>query len=135
MYLFLSREFDYDFILQVVAKLVRHIKINIHKENFIQTDLEINLIPGLKEIISTKEIILSALGKINIVKQSNHYIVEFDPIINYPNTRIKMITLLKLITYGNSQVQGNTVVLDEFKKLNTKLDYLYEMYKNRGIIV
>lgn len=135
MYLFLSREFDYDFILQVVAKLVRHIKINIHKENFIQTDLEINLIPGLKEIISTKEIILSALGKINIVKQSNHYMVEFDPIINYPNTRIKMITLLKLITYGNSQVQGNTVVLDEFKKLNTKLDYLYEMYKNRGIIV
>lgn len=126
---------DYNFILQIERRLKKGIKLNLMKENFIKIDIALNETFKLKETILSKDVILYALDNIQIIKLEDNYIIEFNPTIYYPNTDIKMITLIQFISYGVSNVHGNKILINEFKKLNNILDILYKRYKDRGIIV
>jgi hypothetical protein len=96
--------------------------------------MEMNNVFESEEDILSRQVILYALGNIDIIKQSRKWLIRFNPIINYPNTRIKVITLLQFISYGNSKVRGSSILTDEFKKLNNELQLIYKIYKSRGIV-
>ena len=126
------------FVKNIVKLIVKEIFHNLYLQNFTKIDIEMNDIYGFEdidELLLSKEIILYALDNLIIVKRSRHWSIEFNPIINYPNTKIKLITLLKFISYGNSNVHGNTILIDAFKKLNKNLDKLYKIYLLRGYLV
>lgn len=134
MNLLIDSKYPYDFILQLLHRYRLRIAIKLSLQDFFKIDVEMNKLFSFEETTLSKEIITYALDKLIIVKQSNYYSLQFDSIVNYPGTKIKLITLLRFISYGNSNVHGNSILIDEFKELNKKLNFLYKIYKIRGII-
>ena len=133
--LLVPKEYGYKFTENIVNKYIQDVSLKVFALNLLDIDIALNEKFDFPEITLTKEIILYALDNIVIRKRSQHWSIEFNPIINYPKTRIKMITLLKFISYGDSSTHGNPVLIDESKKLNTDLKTLYKIYINRGIVV
>lgn len=134
MNLLIDRKFSYDFVLEIKKKLVREVLIKLSINNFTKIDVEINKLFQPPEVLLSKQIILYALDNLIIVKRSNYYSIEINPIINYPKTKIKLITLIKFISFGNSSVHGNSILVNEIEKLNKNLYFLYEIYKLKGVV-
>lgn len=134
MNLLIDRKFSYDFVLEIKKKLVREVLIKLSINNFTKIDVEINKLFQPPEVLLSKQIILYALDNLIIVKRSNYYSIEINPIINYPKTKIKLITLIKFISFGNSSVHGNSILVNEIEKLNKNLYFLYKIYKLKGVV-
>ncbi len=134
MNLFIDRRFSYDFVENIKRKLIREVLIKLSSTNFTKIDIEMNELFQFPEVVLSKEVILYALDNLIIVKRSNYYSLEIDPVINYPKTKIKLITLVRFISFGNSSVHGNSILTDEIKKLNKDLYLLYEIYKLKGVV-
>ena len=116
-----------------MKKLKREVLIQLLLNDFTKIDIEMNELFQFPEVVLSKEVILYALDNLIIVKRSNYYSIEINPIINYPKTKIKLITLVRFISFGNSSVHGNSILTDEIKKLNKDLYLLYEIYKLKGV--
>lgn len=134
MNLLIDIKYPYDFVRKLVLYFIRRIKLQILIYDFTKIDIEMNEIFESDDTLLSKQIILYALDYIDIVKQSMYWEIRFNPIVNYPNTKTKLITLLQFISYGNSNVQGSSILTNEFKKLNTDLSILYNIYTLRGIV-
>lgn len=135
MNLLIDITYPYDFVKKIVMVYKRDIKLGLKLEDFSKIDVEMNSFFQFPDVILSKEVIQYALDNMVIIKRSQHWCVQFNEVINYPKTRIKMITLLQFISYGNSSVHGNTLLTDEFKKLNKDLDKLYKIYRIKGVVV
>lgn len=135
MNLLITREYSYDFVVKVMQSFIKKITLELVLQDFTKIDIAMNELFQFDEIITSKEVIEYALDNMVIRKRSQHWSIEFNPIINYPKTRTKLITLLKFISYGNSYTHGNTLLVDEFEKLNKNISILYKIYKLKGIVV
>lgn len=135
MNLLIDRDYDYEFVIMLRDKFIRDITLKLSLNDFTKIDVELNSMFQFPETTLSKEIIIFALDNLRIIKRSRHYSLEFDSTINYPNTRIKLITLLQFISYGNFNVQGNSILINEFEELNKNLITLYEIYKARGVVI
>lgn len=118
-----------------MMKFINDVNLALNITDFSNIDVHMNEKFDFPEITLSKEVILYALDNMTIIRRSQHWSIEFNPIINYPKTRTKLITLLKFISYGDSSTHGNPILIDEFKKLNTDLDILYKIYILKGIVV
>lgn len=134
MDIILDIKFPYDFVEKIKDKFRQTVVKKLFLTNFIKIDMEMNELFQFDEVVLSKEIITYALDNMEIVKYSNYYLIRFDQIINYPGTKIKLITLLRFISYGNSNVHGNSILTDEFKELNRTLSLRYKIYKLRGVV-
>lgn len=134
MNLLIDKKYPYDFVRKLVLSFIKNIKIKLFIVDFTAIDVALNETFEFDNTTLSTQIILYALGNIDIIKQSRHWLIRFNPVINYPNTRIKVITLLQFISYGNSKVHGSSILIDEFKKLNNELQLIYNIYKSRGIV-
>lgn len=130
----IPKEYGYEFTESIVKKYIQDIRPKLVLTDLLDIDVALNKKFDFPEITLAKEIILYALDNIVIRKRSQHWSVEFNPIINYPKTRTKMITLLKFISYGDSSTHGNPILINESKKLNKDLKILYKIYINKGFI-
>lgn len=133
MNLLIDIRFPYDFVKSIMRKLKREVLIQLLLNDFTKIDIEMNELFQFPEVVLSKEVLLYALDNLIIVKRSNYYSIEINPIINYPKTKIKLITLVRFISFGNSSVHGNSILTDEIKKLNKDLYLLYEIYKLKGV--
>lgn len=134
MNLLINIKFSYTFVESIKRKLIKEVLIKLSGSNFTKIDIEMNKLFQFPEVVLSKEVILYALDNLIIVKRSNYYSIEVNPIINYPKTKIKLITLVRFISFGNSSVHGNSILTDEIKKLNKDLYLLYEIYKLKGVV-
>lgn len=135
MNLIIDRKFPYNFVQQLLQKFRVEAAVKVRLQDFTKIDVEMNELFDFPETTLSIEIISYALDKLVIIKRSNYYSIEFNPTINYPGTRIKLITLLQFISFGNSNVHGNSILTDEFRELNKNLTSLYEAYRLRGIVI
>lgn len=131
----ISIEYDIDFIDNLIAKFIDDIKFKLEIINFELLDKWIQIEYGLNETVTCKQIIEDALNYIRIVTTMDNYIIQFNPTIYYTGTTIRLITLLKTITYGTRHFKGNSLLIDEFKQLNMNLDNLYNEYRFLGEIL
>lgn len=60
--------------------------------------------------------------------------IYIDPNVKYRNTGLTVESLIKFITYGNSDIKGYPIVLDEFKKVSKNLNNYYRIYKLTGVL-
>lgn len=134
MNLLITREYSYDFVVKVMQSFIKRITLELVLQDFTKIDIAMNELFQFNEIITSKEVIEYALDNMVIRKRSQHWSIEFNPVINYPKTKTKLITLLKFISYGNSYTQGNSLLVDEFEKLNKYIRILYKIYKLKGIV-
>jgi len=133
MNLLIDVRFSYEFVESIRKKLIREVLLLLPGNDFTKLDIEMNNLFQFQDIVLSKEVILYALDNLIIVKRSNYYSIEINSIINYPKTTIKLITLVRFISFGNSSVHGNSILIDEIKKLNKDLYLLYEIYKLKGV--
>lgn len=116
-------------------KFIRDIIVKLYLEDFRLINLWLRAEFGFDESITCEKIIRFALKHIDIIQMSTHYKIEFNAIKHYPGTSIRMITLLKTITYGNRYFRGNLLLLNEFKKLNNNLTGIYKVYERTGVVI
>ena len=116
-------------------KFIRDIILKLYLEDFRLINLWLRAEFGFDESITCEKIIRFALKHIDIIQMSTHYKIEFNNIVYYPGTSIRMITLLKTITYGNRYFRGNPLLLNEFKQLNNNLKGIYKVYERMGVVL
>ena len=116
-------------------KFIRDIILKLYLEDFRLINLWLRVEFGIDESITCEKIIRFALKHIDIIQMSTHYKIEFNNIVYYPGTSIRMITLLKTITYGNRYFRGNPLLLNEFKQLNNSLKGIYKVYERMGVVL
>ena len=116
-------------------KFIRDIILKLYLEDFRLINLWLRAEFGFDESITCEKIIRFALKHIDIIQMSTHYKIEFNNIVYYPGTSIRMITLLKTITYGNRYFRGNSLLLNEFKQLNNNLKGIYKVYERMGVVL
>ena len=135
MNLLIPIEYGMIFTEKLKNKFIRDIILKLYLEDFRLINLWLRAEFGFDESITCEKIIRFALKNIDIIQMSTHYKLEFNNIKNYPGTSIRMITLLKTITYGNRYFRGNLLLLNEFKKLNNNLKGIYKVYERTGVVI
>lgn len=135
MNLFIPIEYGSFFAEKIVNKFVKDIFVKLYFEDLRLIDLWLIAEFGIDKSITCEKIIRFALKHIEIIQMSTHYKIEFNKIIYYPGTSIRMITLLKAITYGNRYFKGNPILLKEFKQLNSNLSDIYTIYTRMGVVI
>ena len=109
-------EFDKDFIEKLIAKIIDDIKFQLTITNFELLNMWIQVEFGFDKNVTCEKIIDFALNHFEIVTTTSNYIIQFSPITYYTGTTVRLITLLKTITYGTRHFKGNTILIDEFKQ-------------------
>lgn len=127
-------EYDRDFIDKLIAKIIEDIKFKLIISHFELLDMWLQVEYDFDETVTCKKIIEFALNHFEVITTTSNYIIQFNPIIYYTGTTIRLITLLKTITYGTRFFKGNSILIDEFKQVNMKLDNLYNQYKFLGVV-
>ena len=135
MNIIIPNTYDRDFIDKLVAKIIDDIKLKLITTNFELLTMWIQVEYGFDESVTCKKILEFALNHFEIVSTTSNYIIQFNPITYYTGTTIRLITLLKTITYGTRHFKGNTILIDEFKRVNTNLDNLYQQYRFLGVVI
>lgn len=135
MNVLIDKKYPYNFIELLRKRFIHKVALKLLVTNFTKIDIEMNKLFQFPETTLSKEIILYALDNLEIVKLSNYYSIQFNQTINYPKTKIKLITLLKFISYGNSSVHGNSILVNEFRELNKNLYMKYKIYKLKGVVI
>ena len=135
MNLLIPIEYGMIFTEKLKNKFIRDIILKLYLEDFRLINLWLRVEFGIDESITCEKIIRFALKHIDIIQMSTHYKIEFNNIVYYPGTSIRMITLLKTITYGNRYFRGNSLLLNEFKQLNNNLNSIYKVYERMGVVL
>lgn len=128
-------DYKYAFIIKLVVKIKREIRFNLVKYNFSKMDIYLNNVYKTDDLLLSKEIIRFALSNVAVIKRTQNYSIEFDDTIYYPNTNIKLVTLLKLINYGNREIKPIPIITKEFDYIKAELDSLYNKYQILGVVV
>ncbi len=135
MNIIISNEFDEEFINKLIAKFIKDVQLKLTATDLTLLDMWIQVEFGFDDKITCRKIIEYALKHIEIVTTQTNYIIQFNPIIYYPGTLTRLITLLKTITYGTRHFKGNPLLSDECKQVNTNLDNLYNQYRLLGVVI
>lgn len=135
MNLFVPIEYGIVFTEKIVNKFVKDIIVQLYFEDLRLIDLWLIAEFNIDEFVTCEQIIKYALRHINIITMSTHYKIEFNKNILYPGTSIRMITLLKTITYGTRYFRGNPLLINEFKKLNNNLRSIHKVYEKMGVVI
>ncbi len=135
MNLIVSYTFEQPFINQLIAKFIDDIHRKLLVTDLSKLDLWLQVEYGLPQNITCKKIIEFGCKHLEIIQATNNYIIQFNSTVYYPNTSIRLITLLKTISYGTRHFRGNAILLNEFKLLNMNLDILYDKYKLLGVVI
>jgi hypothetical protein len=134
MNILIPSEFPEDFVAKIIDKFSRDIKLRLLDTDFRLLNLWIPVEFGFDFKVSCKEIIELALKNLQIVVSSAQYKVQINPTVYYPGTTTRLITLLKMINYGNRYFKGIPLITDECKLLNNELDSLYDQYRFIGMV-
>lgn len=95
---------------------------------YINNNLKINYIDNLNRIIKPKSIILMAFKNLITIKNGNKIKIIVDPNINIPNSHAKLIDIIKLINYGNTQLNPYPIISNTFDYFTNNLTSYYIKY-------
>lgn len=127
-------EFTYDFFKYLVGKIKLYGLASIDTRKLIVFDTYINnkYKSVLKRHISSKDSLIMFFYNLKITTLWDRVIIEVNPNIVIPSTTIKLINVVKLITYGNLEIKGYNIIPKVFKYVKENINELYEMYQ-RGL--
>ena len=90
---------------------------------------------GKKHILSPYACLYLAASNLIFTKYKDRYIIEINPSVTVPKTNIKIVSLVKLITYGTVDVPGYRLLEDVRKYYVDNIETLYNRYINGGAYV
>ncbi len=124
----------YDFCIWLEDELFNYLNSNIDDrqldrfDNYINENLQINFIDKLPRFLKSRDILLSAFKNLDIRKQGKSYIIDIDPLKFIPNTNAKFIDIVRLINYGNMEINGYPIIDNTFDYFANNLQDLYQQY-------
>lgn len=133
MFILIPKEYGYGFVDLLIGKIIRNLLIKIDYIDFTLLNLWMSVEFGLKGDDICKSIILFSINNIQAINMSNYYKIQFNNVVRYNN--IRMITLLKTLTYGTKHFKGNKIVLDEFNDIKKNLSLIYDLYDRTGVVL
>ena len=81
------------------------------------------------KFISLKDLIISATQNLRIQKIDNlYYIIDINPNVFVPNTKIKLLDVCKLINYGNLTVKSYPIFTCAFNNIKNNYNAIYNSY-------
>ena len=138
MNLLVPVDYDYKFTLGIEKKLKREIYIQFKLGEIATIKLNVELNKQFKledDPLLIIDIVTEALKNIVIIKEGKYYNITLNKEVNYLKTKIKLIDLIKFITFGNLSAKGFPAFENVAAKLKKKLPELYEIYAQRGIVI
>lgn len=133
MFILIPKEYGYGFVDLLIGKIIKDLLIKIDYIDFTLLNLWMSVEFGLKSDDICKSIILFSINNIQAINMSNYYKIQFNSVVRYNN--IRMITLLKTLTYGTKHFKGNKIVLDEFNDIKKNLSLIYDLYDRTGVVL
>ena len=86
------------------------------------------LFPDLTVDIDIRKAIIYGVRNFKCRSIQRGWSIYIDPVINYPKTSIKVVTLCKLVDAGGLGPRGINLFTEEYKLVTTNLTKYYEMY-------
>lgn len=128
MTLNLSRDFDWsDFLTNFIPeKLFNYVVLNLNEEKV--SSLDEYLIESLKINNSSRDIIEYGLNNLFISDNGTEYIVRVDNNLLVPDTNQNLLTVIKLIEYGNLEVKGINLISQAFSYVVMQIQNFVDVY-------
>ena len=128
MTLNLSRDFDWsDFLTNFIPeKLLNYVVLNLNEEKV--SSLDEYLIESLKINNSSRDVIEYGLNNLFISDNGTEYIVRVDNNLLVPDTNQNLLTVIKLIEYGNLEVKGINLISQAFRYVVMQLQNFVDVY-------
>ena len=133
MELHIPRKCGYRFSRLLINKMYRDVMrdFRVSKSNKLENYLDEQF--GLN--IHTKDLLRECLVSLQIQEKTDYLRIYIDPNKKYKNTDLTVKNLVNFVTYGNADIKGYPIVLDEFKKISKNLNTYYKTYKITGVLV
>lgn len=122
-----------EFILYICNIIRAYILTNIDYEQVKGIETIINLdtsklLFGTK-FVSIKSLIISATQNLRIQKVNNsYYVIDINPNVVVPNTKLKLLDVCKLINYGNLLCKGYPIFTCAFNNIKNNYNAIYNSY-------
>lgn len=132
----LDKNYEEDFYPWLISKMQQYVVGAIDNKKLILLNDYINNIPKYKSLfkktLNSRDALISCFYNLKIIKLWDKVIISPDINLLIPNSKIKNITIVKLITYGTLNIRGYPLLLEIFDYFKKHLDVLYNMYE-RGL--
>ncbi|WP_300924727.1 hypothetical protein [uncultured Clostridium sp.] len=79
-------------------------------------------------IISAKNILLGGIYNLRVRISGNNSFIEIDPSVIIPNTSAKFIDIVKLINFGNLDLQGYRIISDTMEYFAENINLFYNQF-------
>ena len=127
-----TEEYDADFFNWLIEKIRLLVIADLNADKLIKIDNYINnnkfFISPFKKSISSKEALYIALYHLKIHEYWDRTVIAIDENIIIPNTKTKVLTVVKLINFGTMSVLGYPILIQKFKYVEEHLDELYKLF-------
>ena len=132
MKLLLKRNLSDEFVRYLIRQYILYISsiIDFKKLNPINKYLKENLFKDkfYKKNINALNIIVIGVYSIKYRKNKYKTVLYIDPYKKLPHTDIKLVSLCKLINYGNMDIKGYPIFTRGFNYIKENIDELYDRY-------
>ena len=129
MTLNLTRDFDWnDFLINYIPeKLFNYVVLNLNEEK--TSSLDEYLYKNLKIKNSSRDIIEYGLNNLFISDTGAEFLVMIDPTLNVPDSTENLLSVIKLIDYGNLEVRGLNLVSKAFDYVVMQVQNFVKVYR------
>jgi hypothetical protein len=91
---------------------------------------EEELLKPFRKSFSGRDIFYAGANNLNVIKFfDGRVILQVDPNVIYYGTRVKLITLIRFLNYGNGDYKGYPIFTDTFNYVRNNLDAIYQLYE------
>lgn len=129
MILNLEREFDWnDFLINYIPeKLFNYVVLNLNEEKVLSLDEYLH--KHLKINSSSRDIIEYGFNNLFISDTGTEFIVMIDSTLNVPDSTENLLSVIKLIDYGNLEIKGINLISQAFSYVVMQIHNFVKMYR------
>ncbi len=134
MYLELNIDNSNKFCEWLIPKIQNYLYQNIDDRKLEKINLYLNenklILFNYNEyrIISAKNILLGGIYNLRVRISGNNSFIEIDPSVIIPNTSAKFIDIVKLINFGNLDLQGYRIISDTMEYFAENINLFYNQF-------
>lgn len=133
---FVEGEIDKKFIEFIAECVSEKIISNIDDKKLIKFDEYISeYIPRVRDVeVTSREIITCGAENLSIYTLQDKFLIEISRTKSFDKVKdMTLVSLCKLINYGNSQIHGYPIFTDTFSEIAEDIDMYKKLYIfNRG---
>ena len=122
MELLVPSKYGYSFAKEIRRMFIEKVKNQFNYKKTISICLAMIREFDLDDSILASDVFNFMFENIEIINSKDKYIIRINPVVRMEDTSIKLITLVKFITYGNLTQRGYPLVKDVINDIRKEID-------------